>query len=112
MMLFRAIVFLSAFFGRITFGKATNFSHVGDKWNPDPHAACLHRDLTDTDMVVAHRSLPCRSRVLIVNLRNGRHVIARIGDRGPARALVDLAPAVTRRLRANGAEIVAMTVLP
>lgn len=111
-MILRALTFWLSFFSSVEFGRATNFSHTGDKWNPDPHAACLHRDLTDTDMVVAHRTLPCRSRILLVNLRNGRHVIARIGDRGPARALVDLAPAVTRKLRANGAEIVAMTVIP
>lgn len=89
-------------------GLATNFSPVGDQWNPVPYAACLHRDLKNTDLVVAHPTLPCQSRVFLYNLRNGRGVWARIGDRGPRHAMVDLAPATTRALRANGWEKVIM----
>lgn len=89
-------------------GIATNFSPSGDPWNPVPYAACLHRDLRDTDLVVAHRTLPCGSRVYLYNIRNGRAVWARVGDRGPRRAMVDLAPATTRALRANGFERVLM----
>lgn len=92
-------------------GTATNFAATGDPDNPDPHAACLHRDLTDRDLVVAHRTLPCRSKVLIYSLRTHRAVVARVGDRGPRHALVDLAPATTRALRANGWEQVLLIPL-
>ncbi len=89
-------------------GIATNFSPEGDPWNPVAYAACLHRDLRSTDLVVAHPKLPCKSRVYLYNLRNGRGVWARVGDRGPRHAMVDLAPATTRALRANGMESVIM----
>lgn len=101
---------IKALFG-LYVGLATNFSHVNDKWNPIAYAACLHRDLRSTDLVVAHPKLPCRSRVWIHNLRNGRSVVAIVGDRGPRRALVDLAPATARALRANGWELVVMMPL-
>lgn len=93
---------------RAKVGIATNFSPTGDPWNPVAYAACLHRDLRDTDLVVAHPTLPCRSRVLIFNPRTQRSVWARVGDRGPRHAMVDLAPATTRALRANGMETVVM----
>jgi hypothetical protein len=101
---FKAVILLTSF--RV--GVATNFSPDGDPWNPVAYAACLRRDLRSTDLVVAHPTLPCRSRVYIFNIRNGRGVWARIGDRGPRHALVDLAPATTRALRANGMEKVIM----
>jgi hypothetical protein len=85
-------------------GIATNFQPIGDPWNPVAYAACLHRDLRETDLVVAHPTLPCGSRVWIYNLRNGRSVVARVGDRGPRHAALDLAPATTRSIRANGWE--------
>lgn len=92
----------------VQLGKATTFYPAGDPWNPDPHAACLGRDLTDRDVVVAHRKLPCRSWVFLYNLRTRRGTWARVGDRGPRRAMVDLAPAAARAIRANGDELVLM----
>ncbi len=92
-------------------GLATNFSQVDDPFNLVPYAACLHRDLRSTDLVVAHPTLPCNSRVYIYNIRNNKSVIARIGDRGPRHALVDLAPATTNALKANGWEKVVMVPL-
>ncbi len=89
-------------------GTATNFAPEGDPQNPDPHAACLGRDLRVTDMVVAHRTLPCRAHVYVYNVRTRLGVWATVGDRGPRRAMVDLAPAVTRAIRANGAERVVL----
>jgi len=85
-------------------GIATNFSPTGDPWNPVAYASCLKRDLRDTDLVVAHPTLPCKSKVWIYNLRTKRSVVARVGDRGPRHADLDLAPATTRALRANGME--------
>lgn len=93
-------------------GIATNFAPVDDPQNPDPYAACLHRDLRDTDMVVAHPSYPCQAKVWIYSLRTHRSVVARIGDRGPRHAMVDLAPATTKALRANGEEPVIMSLVP
>lgn len=89
-------------------GIATTFYPDGDPWNPSPHAACLHRDLRNDDVVVAHPSLPCRSRVFLWAPRTRRGVWARVGDRGPRHAMVDLAPATARALRANGWEPVLM----
>ena len=93
------------------FGVATNFRARGDRWNPVPYAACLHRDLRPTDLVVAHPTLPCLSRVLVYVPRTRRWVVARVGDRGPRRAMVDLAPATAERLHANGYERVVMVPL-
>ncbi len=87
-------------------GLATNFQPHDDPWNPVAYAACLHRDLRDSDLVVAHPTLPCGSKVFLYIARTGRSVVARVGDRGPRHALVDLAPATTRALRANGMESV------
>src|SRR6185436_4807398 len=83
-------------------GIATNFSPTNDPWNPDPHAACLHRDLKETDMIIAHPTLPCKARVWIYNLRTHKSVVARVGDRGPRKAMIDLNIPVTKALKANG----------
>jgi hypothetical protein len=96
-------------------GVATTFSAVGDEQNPVAYAACLHRDLRDaTDMIIAHRDLPCNAKVLICLVRTNRCVVASVGDRGPFgkkrngtyRAAMDLAPAVRRKLKHNGYEAV------
>lgn len=96
-------------------GMATTFSAEGDEHNPMPWAACLHRDLRDaTDMIIASRDLPCRSKVLVCLPRTNKCVIARVGDRGPFgkkrsgeyRAVMDLAPAVRKYLHHNGYETV------
>jgi hypothetical protein len=92
-------------------GIATNFSATNDPWNPSPHAACLHRDLKDTDLVIAHPTLPCNSKVFLYVPRTGRGVVAKVGDRGPRHALIDLNVAVTKVLRANGFETVVMVPL-
>lgn len=100
----KAMVLLTHFH----FGIATTFKPVDDPWNPDPHLACYGRDLRNSDVVVAHPTLPCRSRVFLYNARTHRSVVARVGDRGPRHAMVDLAPATARALRANGYEQVVM----
>jgi rare lipoprotein A len=52
-------------------------------------------------MVAAHRTLPLGTRVRVTNLRNGRSVVVRIMDRGPAVAgrVIDLSKAAASRLR-------------
>ena len=99
---------------------STIFSGKNDPSNPNPHLACIrvpgkkhHKILDDkTDMVVAHRTLPCRTRVLIHNPRTSRSTIAIVGDRmgyhrrkdGSFFSELDLAPAVARAVRSNGFE--------
>lgn len=70
-------------------GRATVFypGEPSNTWNS--WAACLRRPLRDTDAGVAHPTLPCGSRVLLLNLRTGRSTVAPVIDRGPAHALVD-----------------------
>ena len=88
-------------------GIATTFSAQNDPQNPDPHLACLHRDLDDSkDLVVAHKTLPCKSRVWIYNPRTKRSVVAIVGDRGPRRAALDMSVATTKAIKANGFETV------
>jgi hypothetical protein len=83
-----------------------------DKGNPYSKLACYHREINDaTDLVVAHNTLPCRSAVLIHNLRTGRSVMARVGDRGPRHAGIDLSRQVARRLGHNGKEMVMVVSL-
>lgn len=73
------------------------------------------------DRIVAHRWLPCRSKVLIINRDNGRHGVYTVGDRGPYgktkrgkfRGIVDLAPLVDKDLKAKGtANVYVVAFLP
>jgi len=81
-------------------GVATRFSAYGDSGNPTPYAACVRRDMDDArDRFVAHRTLPCMARVLICRLKLPlRCTRAQVGDRGPARADIDLNVLVARDL--------------
>jgi len=104
---------------------ATQFSAVGDPWNPNPALACNpRRDLDDTrDVIVAHRTLPCGTRVKVCVVRSGACVEARVADRlgrcshGRCSQL-DLAPATARLLRRsrrrgwNGMELVTVKPVP
>lgn len=97
-------------------GVGTTFDRAErDRFNPSSFAACLGRELDAArDQVVAHRSLPCRTRVLVCVLRTGACAHAIVGDRGPRHALVDLAPASLRALgrhRFNGHELVLLVAL-
>lgn len=51
-------------------------------------------------LTAAHRTLPFGTRVRVTNLRNGRHVVVRVNDRGPfvAGRLLDVSYAAARRL--------------
>ena len=89
-------------------GKATTFWAHGDAQNPDPHLACLHRDLKDSDLVVAHKTLPCGSSVVVYNLRTNLATRAIVGDRGPRHAMVDLSRAVAKAIGSNGKETVVL----
>lgn len=43
----------------------------------------INPDLKSGDIGIAHRSLPCNSKVLLINPKNGKHVYATVVDRGP-----------------------------
>ncbi|MSP59125.1 MAG: hypothetical protein EXR72_02090 [Myxococcales bacterium] len=87
-------------------------SSTWDAHNPHSNLACMHREIDDRELVVAHNTLPCHSLVWIYNLRTGRSVVATVGDRGPRRAMIDMSPAVARRIGHNGMERVLMVPLP
>jgi peptidoglycan lytic transglycosylase len=53
-------------------------------WYDRPGKAASGEQASATAMVAAHRSLPFGTRVRVENLSNGRSVILRINDRGPA----------------------------
>lgn len=95
--------------------RATNFDRPEvDRFNRGP-LACTLKPLTDDDVVIASRTLPCGARVLLYAPRTGRSVLATVQERGPyGRNFrgIDLAPAVTRALRANGWESVVLVRLP
>jgi rare lipoprotein A (peptidoglycan hydrolase) len=83
-----------------------------DRSNPNSRLACYHRQIDDAhDLVVAHNTLPCRSPVLVYNPRTGKSVMARVGDRGPRRAGIDLSRQLARRLGHNGLERVLVVSL-
>ena len=92
-------------------GVGYTFSASGDLGNPNPNAACLHRDMDDArDVIIAHRTLPCRTRVYIYSVKTGRGLWAIVGDRGPYgktksgkfRGIVDMSPVVNKRLKTKG----------
>ncbi len=104
-------------------GLATSFWGRNDPQNPDPNLACYSRPINDEkDFVVAHRTLPCNTPVLVCNARNGKCVKAKVADRGPYgteeidnrmyyKAHFDLSPQVAKAISFNGKEEVYVAVL-
>lgn len=121
MTLIRAIAAWLSFFAsvRVEAGIATRFAAHGDLGNPRPWAACLRRNMRDSrDAIVAHRTLPCLTRVIVCLPRTGRCTKSIIGERGPYgrtgrryTAMVDLSPIVSRRLGHNGREMALLWVI-
>jgi len=106
-----ALVRLLSLLAGARVGVATTFWAAGDPGNPNPFLACDRRPLKDHELLVAHPTLPCRSRVLLYAPRTGRWVVARVGDRGPRHTMVDLTVGTARAIRANGFEGVLMVPL-
>ncbi len=92
-------------------GIGTVFSSV-DKYNPDPHLACSpNKILKDTDLVIAHRELPCFTKVIVCNVRTEKCSPAIVKDRGTFgitgnhyTAIVDMSEAVAKKIDSNGME--------
>lgn len=66
--------------------------------------ACPGHRLVDSQMVAAHKTLPCGSRVTVTNKSNGRSVMVTIIDRGPyvKGRVIDLSPGAARSLGFSG----------
>ena len=95
-------------------GTGTIFgSSTWDKTNPHSKLACYRREIDDTkDLVIAHNTLPCGSRVWLYNPRTNMSVEAVVGDRGPRHAYADLSRQVAQRLGHNGREPILLVPLP
>lgn len=117
------LIYLTSFFNdlpHIEIGVGYTFSATNDPQNPDARLACTGKDMKDkSDYLVAHRTLPCGSKVFIYNLDNGRSIVVKVGDRGPYgktrkgkyRGVVDMSPLVNKNLRAKGtANVLLMSV--
>lgn len=98
------VIWLVSLLWRMQPGVATTFWANNDPQNPNNLCYCTNKPLRDSELVVAHPNLPCNSRVLIYAPRTHRSVVARVRDRGPRRALLDMSIGTTRALRANGME--------
>jgi rare lipoprotein A len=55
----------------------------------------------DKEFTMAHRTLPCGTKVVVTNLRNRRTVAVRVNDRGPhvKGRVADVSTAAARQLR-------------
>ena len=105
--LFEAILL----FGYAKYGLATTFSSANDPGNPNPLCYCNNQVLKDDDLVVAHPTLPCRSKVFLYNPRTRKRIIAKVMDRGPRHAMIDLSEGATKALKSNKYEKIFMLPL-
>lgn len=95
----------------VQYGIGTVFS-ANDVYNPDPSLACSPgKILKDTDRVIAHRELPCFTKVVICNPRTNKCTNAIVKDRGPFgvtkgkyTSIVDMTPEIARIIKHNGKE--------
>lgn len=93
-------------------GVSTIFGHSSwDRSNPHSRLACYHRDISDRDLIIAHNTLPCGTRVWLFSPRTGLSTTAVVGDRGPRHAYADLSREVARRLAHNGKEPILLVPL-
>jgi hypothetical protein len=106
-----ALVLIAQLLTRGRVGIATTFASTNDPGNPNPLCYCTNKVLRDHDLVVAHPILPCGSLVLLYAPRTKKSVVARVLDRGPRRAMIDLSHGTARALGANGYETIVMMPL-
>src|SRR5262249_8394996 len=58
-------------------GTTTIFGHSSwDRSNPHSRLACYRRDISDRDLIIAHNTLPCGTRVWLFSPRTGLSTIA------------------------------------
>ena len=85
--------------GRVEYGIASWYGHEFQG-----RTMACGEPFDEHEMVAAHRTLPLGTRVRVTNLRNGRSVVVRIRDRGPAvpGRLIDLSHAAAKQLGYTG----------
>jgi hypothetical protein len=129
MLLIHAVrLLIAALFGLTSLqydrGVATRYGDPGDKLT-GKHLSCTHQHIQPTDLVCAHRTLPCGTTLILENPRTGRFALCEVLDRGPFgaimptgqwgvkihknepgdwRGILDLSPAVAEALAHNGRE--------
>lgn len=83
-------------------GIASHYS-TRDHDQPGTKTAC-GPPLRDSGVTAAHRSLPCGSKVLVTNHRNGNKVVVTITDRGPfvKDRIIDVSLGAARALGFSG----------
>ena len=93
------IIGKASWYGRAHHGKRTASGEIYDMYK----------------LTAAHRSLPYGTKVNVTNMQNGRAVVVKINDRGPAskRRVIDLSFAAAKEigLAERGSEQVQLTVL-
>lgn len=77
---------------------ATTYATPGDRWD-NGQLACPRVTRAQIEHGVAHRSLPCGTRLLLCSGRTWRCVAAWVVDRGPYGAICGGRWRVMRRLR-------------
>ena len=76
-------------------GKAAFYSH-----SFEGHKTACGGTYVATELTIAHRTLPCGTKVRITNLKNGKSVEATVTDRGPTspHRIVDVSHAIAEAL--------------
>jgi rare lipoprotein A len=63
-------------------------------------------------LTAAHKTLPLSTYVLVTNLKNNKHVVVKINDRGPfvGKRVIDLSYAAAKRLGMVGVGVTAVSI--
>ena len=75
-------------------------SHYSEGWFIFPGKTALGEKIYGWSTGGAHKTLPLPCRVRVTNLRNGRHVVIRLNDRGPyiGDRILDVTTPVAKKL--------------
>lgn len=65
-------------------------------------AICVHRNLREDEIGIASRDLKCGTKVVLINPRTGRKVVAKVVDHGPYGAKLGRRWVVKRKLSDPG----------
>lgn len=81
-------------------------------YSPEPVACKGERYHSSSQMIAAHKTLPCGTKVQVTN-KHGHSIIVRIIDRGPyvRGRIIDLTPVGAKLLGLNGIGHVTVTPL-
>ena len=113
---FRALILTSAILFSSPLLAASQTGIASVYGNGDGHAWSKTTNgerMNPSALTAAHRTLPFGTRVSVQNLRNGKHVVVRISDRGPfvRGRIIDLSPAGARAIGLSGLAPVKLTVM-